>query len=149
MTKQPLPYIPYFQTSRYRVDTMIELADIKPGEKAADLGSGDGRILIALAQAGATAHGYELDEKLNQLAQINITQTNICSNILIHQKDFWQEDLSDYSIITIYPMPDIMDQLEEKLFSELKTNSRILLNYYPFLHTKAKNIKDNIYQYIL
>lgn len=152
------PFIPYFQTSRYKVETMVELANIKPGERAADLGSGDGRIVIALAQAGAEAHGYELDEKLIELSKQNIKDQvdrhsgeeriqNLLRGITIHEGDFWQEDLSQYNIICIYPMPDIMNQLEKKLFSELKENSRILLNYYPFLTKKHINQKDNIYLY--
>src|SRR5690242_18261857 len=67
-----IPYIPYFQTSRYRVATMVELAKIKPGEKAADLGTGDGRIAIALTKAGAIVTAFELDEKLIKIEQENI-----------------------------------------------------------------------------
>lgn len=70
-----LPFIPYFQTTRYRVDAMMELAEIKPGELAADLGSGDGRILVELAKRGAKACGYELDEKLIQQSQENIEKS--------------------------------------------------------------------------
>lgn len=66
-----IPYIPYFTTSRYRVQAMIDLADIKPGEKAADLGTGDGRIAIALTQAGALVDAYELDDEMIKLAQKN------------------------------------------------------------------------------
>src|SRR5581483_6197749 len=73
-----IPYIPYFQTSRYRVKAMIELAEIQPGEKAADLGCGDGRISIALAQAGAITTAYELDDKLIDIAKQNIQ--NVFSN---------------------------------------------------------------------
>src|SRR5258706_13190090 len=108
-----LPYIPYFQTTRYRVQTIIDLAQVTQNEEAADLGSGDGRIVIALAQAGARAHGYELDANLQKLSQANITKAEL-TNAFIHEKDFWQEDLSKYTVITIYPMPDIMKALEKK-----------------------------------
>ena len=40
-----------------QIESMLALAEIKPGEKMADLGSGDGRIVIAFAKAGAEAHG--------------------------------------------------------------------------------------------
>lgn len=139
------PYLPYFQTTRYRVATMIELAAIQPGEKAADLGSGDGRIVIELAKAGAIVTGYELDEKLVKLSTENIKQAHVQAIIL--QKDFWQEDLSKYNIICVYPMPDIMHALEEKLLKELKQGSRVLLNYYPFPSWQEVTKKDNIYLY--
>lgn len=142
------PHIPYFQTSRYRVETMMELAEVKPGEKAVDLGSGDGRILIALAQQGALATGYETDQDLLELAKKNIKDVNMSEKILLKQRDFWQEDLSSFSLVTCYPMPDIMEDLEKKLFSELKPTSRILLNYYPFQTHKEVKIKDHIYLFV-
>jgi len=142
-----IPNIPYFQTSRYRVETMVELAEIKPNVKAADLGSGDGRIVIAFAQKGVEMHGYETDRKLKLLSEENLMRANL-TNAFIHDKNFWQENLSPYDIICCYPMPTIMGRLERKLKEELKPGSRILLNYFPFKHWKLKNMKDNIFLYI-
>lgn len=165
-----IPYIPYFQTSRYRVKTMVELANVKPGEYAADLGCGDGRITIALAKAGAIATGYDLNDDLLHLAKENIQKEFPSLNIpptpspqpsptkvgegdqgvvvpTILKKDFWYEDLSKYSIICCYPMPAIMGRLEKKLQEELRPGSRVLLNYFPFLHWKLTTTKDNIFLY--
>lgn len=142
-----IPKIPYFQTSRYRVQTMVELASAKQGDIGADLGSGDGRISIAFAKVGVTMTAYEIDEKLRKLSQENITKENL-NNITVLNKDFWQEDLSKFSIICCYPMPDIMGRLEKKLQDELKPGSRVLLNYFPFKHWKEKITKDNIYLYV-
>lgn len=141
-----VPQIPYFQTSRYRVATMVELAKAKPGERAADLGSGDGRIVLEFAKAGITIDGYEIDEHLRQLALENIKKENL-TNANILQKDFWQQDLSSYDIICCYPMPTIMGRLERKLKEELQPGSRVLLNYFPFLHWKEELRKDNIFLY--
>lgn len=163
-----LPYIPYFQTTRYRVQTMIELANIKPGEKAADLGSGDGRIVIELVKAGAEVVGYELDQSRIELSEENIKKAfmnchpesserpfkdssalpqNDIIKPLILQKDFWEEDLSHYEIITVYPMPDVMEILEKKLLGELQPGARVLLNYYAFPNWQYETTKDHIYLY--
>jgi 16S rRNA A1518/A1519 N6-dimethyltransferase RsmA/KsgA/DIM1 with predicted DNA glycosylase/AP lyase activity len=144
---QGVPKIPYFQTSRYRVETMVVLADPKPDEVGADLGSGDGRIVLAFAKQGIEMHGYEIDEELIKLSQTTLLSANL-ENAFIHNKDFWQEDLSTYDIICCYPMPTIMGRLENKLKEELKPGSRILLNYFPFKHWKEKKVKDNIYLYV-
>ncbi|HEX8965902.1 MAG TPA: methyltransferase domain-containing protein [Patescibacteria group bacterium] len=143
-----LPFIPYFQTTRYKVQTMIELSQVKPGEKVADLGSGDGRIVIAMAQKGAQAFGYELNSELIKKSENEINKLHLENNAHIIQKDFWHEDLSIYSIITVYPMPDIMLNLEQKLLKELNIGTRVLLNYYPFPTWKEVTKKDNIYLYI-
>lgn len=142
-----LPFIPYFQTTRYRVEAMIELAQIQSGSKAADLGSGDGRIVIALAQAGAIATGYELDEKLVELSRENIHNAILATPPTILQKDFWDEDLGKYDIITVYPMPDIMQAMEKKLQKELRPGARVLLNYYPFPNWEKAAEKDHIFLY--
>jgi protein-L-isoaspartate O-methyltransferase len=139
--------IPYFKTSRYRVATMVELTNPQPGEKAADLGSGDGRIVIAFAKTGIEVHGYETDDELRKLSERTIEELNL-RNAFIHNKDFWEEDLSPYNIICCYPMPTIMGRLERKLQEELKPGSRVVLNYFPFKHWKEKKIKDNIFLYI-
>lgn len=149
-----IPYIPYFTTSRYRVAAMIELAEITPGEKAADLGTGDGRIAIALAKAGAVVTAYELDDERIEEAKRNIEQEWIPGQArddrakpVIIKKDFWTEDLSQFSIVCCYPMPTIMGRLEKKLKDELKPGSRVLLNYFPFTHWKLEKTKDNIFLY--
>src|SRR5579863_9000079 len=95
--------IPYFKTSRYRVETMVELADAKPTEIAADLGSGDGRIVIAFAQQEIEMHGYEIDDELRTLSEQNIENLKL-KNAFIHNKDFWDENLLQYDIICCYPM---------------------------------------------
>ena len=51
----------YYPSSDPQIATMLDLAQIKKGERAVDIGSGDGRIVRALARAGAHAHGYELN----------------------------------------------------------------------------------------
>lgn len=142
-----MQFIPYFQTTRYRVQAMLELAQPQPGEKMADLGAGDGRILMAFATAGIESHGFELDAHLLSLAKEHIRHAALETKASVHQKDFWQEDLSPFSIIAIYPMPDIMEALETKLRHELQPGSRVVLNYYPFANWKYTSKKDNIYLY--
>ncbi len=126
---------------------MIELADPKSGETMADLGSGDGRILIAFGKKGIVAHGYELDPILVDKSQSDIKRENLINKAFVHKEDFWEKDLSSFDIITIYPMPDIMNTLEEKLRKELNPATRVLLNFYPFMNTKPKMAKNNIYLY--
>ncbi|MEN9406884.1 MAG: hypothetical protein RLZZ455_100 [Candidatus Parcubacteria bacterium] len=140
-------FVPYFQTSRYRVQTMVELAKPQQGECGIDLGSGDGRIVIAFAEKGVTMHGYELDKELLELSEKNIKETNI-TNAFIHHKNFWDADLSGFDIVTIYPMPDIMDALEKKLEKELKSGARVLTNFYTLPTWKHTTSRDKIYLYL-
>ncbi len=142
------PYIPYFTTSRYRVDTMVQLSEVTQIDRVADLGTGDGRIAIAFAKEGAWVDAYELDGELIQKAKSLIKKERLDDHIKMLKKDFWKADLSVYDIICIYPMPDIMQRLEEKLLKELKKGTRVLLNYYPFSNWKFEKTKNNIYLYV-
>ncbi len=126
---------------------MIELARPKTGDKMADLGSGDGRILIAFAKVGVEARGYELDPQLIEKSQNEIEKENLNDRVFVQIEDFWDVDLSSFDIITIYPMPDIIGILEEKLRKELHPTTRVLLNYYSFSTKIPKAIKNNIYLY--
>lgn len=114
----------------------------------ADLGSGDGRIIIEFAKRGVTAHGYEIDSEQKEESERKSKEANVQSLVTVHNVNFWNVDLSMYDIITMYPMPDVMDVLEEKLKKELKKGTRVLLNYYPFNSKKPKSVKDHIYYYI-
>lgn len=141
-----VPLIPYFQTSRYRVERMVELSYVKRNDRMCDLGSGDGRIVMAFAETGADAFGYELDSGLIMKSRKLITEKNNLATIL--EKDFWDENLSEYDVVTVYPMPDVMMQLQEKLKNELYDGSRVLVNYYPFSDWEYTSVRDNVYLYI-
>lgn len=126
---------------------MIELAGPKTGDKLADLGSGDGRILVAFGKKGIESHGYELDPILIEKSRSEIEKENLSEKVFVHIEDFWEIDLSPFDIITMYPMPDVMEILEKKLRKGLHPTARVLLNYYPFTDTKPKLAKNNIYLY--
>lgn len=141
--------IPFVPSSHEAVETMIELADIKPGEKAADLGSGDGRVVLALAHAGAQAHGYEIDEALALQAESKIEKENLTGKAFIHKKSYWEEDLSQYNIITIYGMMSVMENLEEKLEKDTKPGTKIVSNIFTFPNWIYAVAKNNVYLYVI
>jgi hypothetical protein len=116
----------YVPTNHATVRTMIDFARVKPGMKAVDIGSGDGRLVIALAKAGAEAHGYEIHPFLVWLSKLKIRKAGLTGKAFIHQKDFWLEDLSKFDIVTVFLPTSISERLEAKLSSELKTDARII-----------------------
>jgi len=128
-TNSPLPFVP---SSEERLKTMIGLAAILQGQKAADLGSGDGRVVIALAKEGAEAHGFEIDYKLVNEARKKIHEEGLENKAFIHNLDFFKVDLSNFDILTIYGITSIMSPLEEKLRSELKSGAKVISNFFTF-----------------
>ena len=137
----------YVPSNRDRIKKIIELAEIKPGEKAVDLGSGDGRIVIALAEAGAEAYGYEINPILVRKSRRNIRKARLENKAFIILGSFWQADLSKFDIITIYGMQHVMRRLEKKSRKELKKDARIVSNAFEFPTWSPKKKDNGVYLY--
>jgi 16S rRNA A1518/A1519 N6-dimethyltransferase RsmA/KsgA/DIM1 with predicted DNA glycosylase/AP lyase activity len=65
----------FAQTQQSSIHKIITLANPKPGQKAVDVGSGDGRLVIALAKSGVQAHGYEINPWLVLVSRLNIKKS--------------------------------------------------------------------------
>jgi len=123
---------PYVITDQERVKKIIVLLNIKPGDKAVDLGSGDGRLVIAMAKAGAEAYGYEINPFLVLLAKKNIQKAGLKNKAFIHWKSFWKEDFSSFNAVTVFGVSYIMKRLETKLQKELKPSARVVSSVFTF-----------------
>ena len=140
---------PYVPSGMEKVRMMVKLAKIHNGDKSADLGSGDGRIVIAMAQAGAEAHGYDNNPLLVFWARHNIQKAGLSGKAFIHWGNFWNVDFSPYNIVSVYGMPYIMNQLQKKITGEMKSGSRIVANAFNFKKWKETEKNDGIYSYQL
>lgn len=130
---------PYVPSQEKTVKQMTEMADVHPGERAIDLGSGDGRVVIALARAGAEAHGYEINPLLVWVGRRKIKKAGLENRAFIHWKDFWSVDFSNFDIVTVFGISHIMGFLKRKCRKELKASARVVANSFPFSkwpHTK-------------
>lgn len=138
----------FMPTPDEEVVTIISLLGIQLGEKAIDLGSGDGKLVIALAKAGAKVEGYEINPFLVWVSRRNIKKAGLTDNAVIYQKDFWEIDFSPFSIVTLYGVPYIMNKLEAKLKKELKPGARVASNYFGFSSWAPLQKEKNVYLYI-
>ncbi len=140
--------VPFVPSAEDRVEIMLQLANVKPGEKAVDLGSGDGRVIIGLAKLGAKADGMEIDPELVKRARKNASEQGLDGKIKIINTNYWDEDLSGYDVITIYGITSIMDRLEQKLRKELKPGARVISNYFTFPNWQPVERQGEIYVYV-
>lgn len=138
---------PYAALGEKKLSKMIELAKIKKGERAADLGSGDGRIVIALAKAGAVASGFEINPVLHVIALQNLRKNGITNTAHVFLKDLWKTDLSKYDVITLYGNFPMMSRLEKKLQKELPPGARVISNHFEFPHWIAEQESNDIFIY--
>lgn len=139
--------VPYLATDKERVKDMIILANVKPGEKTVDLGSGDGRIVIAMAKKGAIAHGFELNFFYVILSRYNIWKAGLHGRVHIYWKNFWTVDLSCYDVVTAFAISYLMPKLEKKLKKEIKITTRVITTTYAFKTWKYIKRKDFAFLY--
>lgn len=140
---------PYAPTAKRAVDLMLELAQVKPHDRTVDIGSGDGRLVIAFAQAGAReAHGIEINRYLVLWSNWQIKKAGLQKTAQVLKKNLWNIDYSEYDVVTLFGIPYIMRELEKKLLRELKPGSRVILNKFEFPNWKSVVSKNGIHLYI-
>jgi len=127
----PNQLAPYVPSPHQIVERMLELAKIKPGEKLYDLGSGDGRVVIAAAQKyDARAVGIELSNRLVKSSQEEIKRLGLAANASVVHGDVFDADLSDADVVILYLMRDSNNTLKPKLEKMLKPGARVISHDY-------------------
>ncbi len=123
---------PYVPSEDKAIRKFAEVTDIKSGEKCADLGAGNGKVIIALAKKGVESHGYEINPFLVWTAKRNIRKARVENKAFMHWKSFWKEDFSSFGIIYVYGFPHIMKKLGVKLRKSLKPGTKVVSSAFSF-----------------
>lgn len=147
LASQLLRGAPYLPSQNESVANMLVLAEADLGDKMVDLGSGNGKIVIAFARAGIESHGYEHNPFLIWWSRRKIKMAGLEGKAFIHAKDLWSADFSKFSIITVFGMTHMMGRLEKKMNKQLKSGSRVLSNAFQFPHWEPKLKKGSVFLY--
>ena len=126
---------------------MLELGGLKPDEKMFDLGSGDGRIVIAAAQKfHAAAIGVEIDRDLCRLSLDRIRKLGLEKTAQIINGDILKQDYSSADLITVYLLPNSNDKIQPLLERQLKKGARVVAHDFEFrgwTPVKVEDIEDD------
>jgi SAM-dependent methyltransferase len=119
--------VPYVPTPQSVVDKMLDVAKVTGEDYLIDLGSGDGRILIAAAKRfGAKGMGVEIDAARVQEAKTNAVNARVEDKVEFRKQDLFQTDLSKATVVTMYLLPRVNLQLRPRLLTELKPGTRVV-----------------------
>src|SRR3954468_8814303 len=119
--------IHYVPTPTRVVDAMLDLAGVTARDVVYDLGSGDGRIVIAAAKKyGARGVGIELDPELIRRSNSAARKANVSDKVRFITEDIFKADLSEATVVTLYLSPSTNLRLRERLRRDLRPGTRIV-----------------------
>ena len=120
---------PYIPSPEIVVDKMLEAARVKPDEVVYDLGSGDGRIVIAAARKyRARAVGVELRGDLCKSTLARIQALGLSDRITLIHGNLLKVDLSPADVVTLYLLTSSNERLRPNLEKYLKLSARVVSN---------------------
>ncbi len=124
--------VPYVQTAPGVVTAMLRMAGVHPGDVVMDLGCGDGRIAIAaVREFGAEGIGYDIDPERIAEARRNAVTAGVAGHTRFFQQNFFQADISQASVITVFLMPNILEQFRGHFLHDLAPGTRIVSHSFP------------------
>lgn len=118
--------IPYIPTPNSTVDRMLQLAEVGPGDLVLDMGSGDGRIVIAAAQLGARGRGVEINTDLIERSQRNAERAKVSHLTEFRNEDMFETPLKDVSVLTLYVLTQSNLRLRPRILNEMRPGSRVI-----------------------
>jgi len=109
------------------VEKMLDMAKVTPSDFLMDLGSGDGKTVIAAAKRGVRAMGVEYNPDMVALSQQRAREAGVSNMVTFQKADLFETDLSKATVITMFLLPDINLKLRPKLL-DLQPGTRIVSN---------------------
>jgi Putative methyltransferase len=132
--------VPFVPTSVHYADIVAATLDLSPGDVVFELGSGDGRFMLALAalQPGARFVGVEHNPLLHIAALTRRRFGGDPGNVEFQRGDFFATDFSPANKMYLYLLDPVMHQLQPKFDNQFK--GRVVSRAFPFTRKKLSNV---------
>ncbi|MDB5864691.1 MAG: methyltransferase, partial [Betaproteobacteria bacterium] len=111
------------------VEKMLDMARVTPQDFVMDLGSGDGRNVIAAAKRGARALGVEYNPKMVEFSTRTAEQEGVADKAKFVQGDMYEADISQATVLALFLLPENLRKLTQK-FLDLNPGTRIVANHF-------------------
>jgi len=127
---QPGKDVVWVPTPFVLVEKMLDMARVTPQDYVIDLGSGDGRNVIAAAKRGARALGVEFNADLVALSRRYAAKEGVADKARFVEGDMFAADISQATVLALFLLPDNLRRLTQK-FQGLRPGTRMVLNGFP------------------
>ncbi|MDZ7824965.1 MAG: class I SAM-dependent methyltransferase [Gammaproteobacteria bacterium] len=119
---------PFVVSPERDVERMLDLAEVGPQDYLVDLGSGDGRIVIAAGRRGALAHGVEIETELVEQARKRARAVGVDDRVAFVEGDLFEADFRHASVVMLYLFPEANLRLRPRLLRTLEPGTRVVSN---------------------
>jgi len=121
------PDVVYVPTPHHVVAEMLRIAEVTKDDVVYDLGSGDGRLVIAAAKHyGARAVGVDIDPQRIEESRANARRDGVAERVTFLQQDLFETDIREATVVTLYLLSKLNLQLRPKLLSDLRPGTRVV-----------------------
>jgi SAM-dependent methyltransferase len=114
-------------TAEALTEKMLDMAKVTPQDHVVDLGSGDGRNVIAAGKRGAKGTGYEYNPDMVRLSRRNAVSAGVGERVTFVEGDMFEADFSQATVLALFLLPDNLNRLRAK-FLDLRPGTRMVLN---------------------
>jgi SAM-dependent methyltransferase len=112
------------------VRTMLQIADVRPGDVVYDLGCGDGRVVIEAAKLGARGVGVDIDPERVREALANARAAGVEDRVEIREGDLFETDVSPASVVMLFLQQDLNLRLRPRLLAQLQPGARVVSHWH-------------------
>ena len=110
-----------------QLNHLLDMAKVTTADVVMDLGSGDGRTVIAAAKRGARGIGVEFNGELVELSKREAQKAGVGARTVFEQGDLFKTDLSRATVISMFLLQEINLKLRPQLLN-LKPGTRLVTN---------------------
>jgi protein-L-isoaspartate O-methyltransferase len=122
---------PFVTTDYAVVDAMLAMAEVRPGDQVIDLGSGDGRILIAAARShGARGLGVDIDPARIREATANAQAARVADRVQSRRQDLFRTPLNEADVVTLYLTAEVNRRLRPRILEQMQPGTRVVSHQY-------------------
>jgi hypothetical protein len=153
-----LTSVPFVTSPSSVVALLLDMAEVGSDSYLVDLGSGDGRVVIAAARRGAYAVGYEIQRLLvwwsclswqfwRRWSLFTVQADSRLGKAVFVHASLWSADLSQADVVVIYGLPRLMEPIGVKLRAELQSGARVVVHAFPLPGWEPLMCQDRVYLY--
>jgi len=118
---------PYVVTDYEVVDAMLALAEVRPDDYVIDLGSGDGRILIAAARShGARGLGVDIDPARIRESSANARNAGVAHRVTFRRQNLFETPIAEADVLTLYLTAETNLRLRQRILSQMRPGTRVV-----------------------